>query len=92
MRYSQDMKDLAVRKVLMGKTHAEISKELLIPSQSIRNWHMRFIAVGHCRNKKSPGTKPRVTEEAFNAFIEAHPNSRQSDVATHFGTSRTGIQ
>jgi transposase len=75
-----------------GKTYTQVSKELRISPQSVRNWHTRFLAVGHCKNKKQPGARPRVTEKAFIAFHKAYPNALQKDAAAYFGISRTVIQ
>ncbi|MDR2340779.1 MAG: hypothetical protein LBD72_00360 [Puniceicoccales bacterium] len=33
-----------------GKTYTQVRKELRISTQSVRNWHTRFLAVGHCKN------------------------------------------
>jgi transposase-like protein len=92
MKYSQDLKNVAVRMVMDGQTPIQVSKMLKIPPQSIQNWHTRFLAEGHCKNKKQPGAKPRVTEDAFIAFHKAHPNATQKETAEFFGISRTGIQ
>ncbi|MDR0727331.1 MAG: helix-turn-helix domain-containing protein [Puniceicoccales bacterium] len=84
MQYSQDLKNAAVRLAMDGKTYTQASKELRISPQSVRNWHTRFLAVEHCKNKKQPGAKPRVTEEAFTAFHKAYPNAMQKDAAAYF--------
>ncbi|MDR2436007.1 MAG: helix-turn-helix domain containing protein, partial [Puniceicoccales bacterium] len=39
MKYSQDLKNAAVRLVMDGKTYTQVSKELRISPQSVRNWH-----------------------------------------------------
>jgi transposase-like protein len=41
MKYSQDLKDLAVKKVVDGQVIVTLSKELKIPRQSINNWYQR---------------------------------------------------
>jgi transposase len=92
MKYSQDLKDLAVKKVVDGQAIVTVSKELKIPRQSINNWYQRFLAVGHCKNKKSPGAKPRVTEEALIEFFDKNPNATQGDAAEHFSMTQGGIQ
>ncbi|MDR2341287.1 MAG: helix-turn-helix domain containing protein, partial [Puniceicoccales bacterium] len=39
VKYSQDLKNAAVRLVMDGKTYTQVSKELRISPQSVRNWH-----------------------------------------------------
>jgi transposase-like protein len=53
VKYSQDLKNAAVRLVVDGKFYTQMSKELRISPQSVRIWHTRFLAVGHCKNKKN---------------------------------------
>jgi transposase len=91
MKYSQDLKDLAVKKVVDGQSVLAVSKELRIPCQSINNWHKRFLAEGHCKNKKRPGAKPRVTEEALIEFFDKNPNATLSEAGAYFGMTRHGI-
>jgi len=59
-RYSEDLKEQAVKYVCSGNSYKAASVIFGATAESISNWHKRYLELGHVRYRVQLGKAPRV--------------------------------
>ena len=89
-KYSKDLKEQAVKYVLSGKSYAAASEIFGATVMLIRNWHRRYLELGHVGNMPYLGKRPRVSNEEFAKYIELHPDETLKEISAYFGITAVG--
>lgn len=89
-RYSRDLKEQAVKYVISGKGYQSASEIFGASVMSIRNWHKRYLKLGHVKNKPYLGKCPRISNEEFKDYVESYPDQTLKEIGHNFGMSAVG--
>lgn len=89
-KYSEDLKERAVKYVEMGNSYRDASIIFGATAEAIRNWHKRYLSLGHVRNYPHLGKAPRISCEIFVEYVKEHPNQTLADIGFHFNMTNVG--
>ena len=89
-RYSEDLKEQAVKYVEAGNSYRSASFIFGATAVLIKNWHKRYLELGHVRNYAHLGKAPRVSDVEFIDYVEKHPDQTLKEIGHHFDMTDVG--
>jgi transposase len=89
-KYSKDLKEQAVKYVISGKSYQTASEIFGASVMSIRNWHKRYLELGHVKAFPYIGKRPRISNEAFGNYVKHHPDQTLKEIGHHFEMTAVG--
>ena len=84
-RYSEDLKERAVKYVEAGNTYRAAAKIFGATAECIRNWYQLYLKYGYVLTQKRLGKIPRVSNEEFIKYVELHPDQTLKEIGAYFG-------
>jgi len=88
--YDQDLRDKVIAYLEAGNGHTSASKVFNLAINTVKNWHVRYKSLGHCKPCKMPGKKPQVEGEVFKDYVNNNSNENLEEVGANFSMTASG--
>ena len=92
MSYSREYRERTIGYRQAGHTLEETHQVFKVSISTIREWEKRLKETGVLEKNKLHRSFRKIDPEKLKAYVGAHPDAYQSEMAEAFGCSESGIR